>query len=201
MLRRAVDVFGFHLAGLDLRQNSDVHALTIGELFEQAGIGLSYTDLPEPERTALLRRELTSARPLASPFLTYSERTASELKILGEAAQAHRRYGKPAVPNYVISKTDGDSDLLEAAMLLKEAGLLRPRDGELDINIVPLFETITDLRNSGRIMDEVLGLPGTGGLWRAAGEPRRSCSGTPTATRTENPDLRLGTLQGRNPPR
>jgi phosphoenolpyruvate carboxylase len=88
MLRRAVDVFGFHLAGLDLRQNSDVHALTIGELFEQAGIELSYTDLPEPERTALLRRELTSARPLASPFLTYSERTASELKILGEAAHA-----------------------------------------------------------------------------------------------------------------
>jgi len=66
-----------------------VHALTIGELFEQAGIELSYTDLPEPERTALLRRELTSARPLASPFLTYSERTASELKILGEAA--HRK--------------------------------------------------------------------------------------------------------------
>ena len=159
MLRRAVDVFGFHLAGLDLRQNSDIHALTIGELFEQAGIGLSYTDLPEPERTALLRRELTSARPLASPFLTYSERTASELKILGEAAHAHRRYGKPAVPNYVISKTDGVSDLLETAMLLKEAGLLRPRDGELDVNIVPLFETIADLRNSGRIMDEVLGLP------------------------------------------
>ena len=158
MLRRAVDVFGFHLAGLDLRQNSDIHALTVGELFEQAGIGL-YTDLPESERTALLRRELTSARPLASPFLTYSERTASELKILGEAAHAHRRYGKPAVPNYVISKTDGVSDLLETAMLLKEAGLLRPRDGELDINIVPLFETIADLRNSGRIMDEALGLP------------------------------------------
>ena len=159
MLRRAVDVFGFHLAGLDLRQNSDIHALAIGELFEQAGVELSYADLPEPERTALLRRELTSARPLGSPFLTYSERTASELKILGEAAQAHRRYGKSAVPNYIISKTDGVSDLLEIAMLLKEAGLLRPRDGELDVNIVPLFETIADLRNSGRIMDEVLGLP------------------------------------------
>ena len=159
MLRRAVDVFGFHLAGLDLRQNSDIHALAIGELFEQAGVELSYADLPEPDRTALLRRELTSARPLGSPFLTYSERTASELKILGEAAQAHRRYGKSAVPNYIISKTDGVSDLLETAMLLKEAGLLRPRDGELDVNIVPLFETIADLRNSGRIMDEVLGLP------------------------------------------
>ena len=66
MLRRAVDVFGFHLAGLDLRQNSDIHALAIGELFEQAWVELSYADLPEPDRTALLRRELTSARPLAS---------------------------------------------------------------------------------------------------------------------------------------
>jgi phosphoenolpyruvate carboxylase len=159
MLRRAIDVFGFHLVGLDLRQNSDIHALTIGELFEQAGVEPSYADLPEPQRTALLRRELTSARPLGSPFLTYSERTASELKIVGEAAQAHRRYGKPSVPNYVISKTDGVSDLLETAMLLKEAGLLRPRSGELDVNIVPLFETIADLRNSGCIMDEVLGLP------------------------------------------
>ena len=159
MLRRAVDVFGFHLAGLDLRQNSDIHALTVGELFEQAGVEPSYAGLPDPERTALLRRELTSARPLGSPFLTYSERTASELKILGEAAQAHGRYGQRAVPNYIISKTDGVSDLLETAMLLKEAGLFRPRDGELDVNIVPLFETIADLRNSGGIMDEVLGLP------------------------------------------
>jgi phosphoenolpyruvate carboxylase len=159
MLRRAVDVFGFHLAGLDLRQNSDVHALTVGELFEQASPGLAYAGLPEPERIALLRRELVSARPLASPFLTYSDGTASELKILSEAAQAQRLYGKPAVPNYVISKTDGVSDLLEAALLLKEAGLLRPREGELDANIVPLFETIADLRNCGRVMDELLGLP------------------------------------------
>ena len=183
MLRRAVDVFGFHLAGLDLRQNSDVHALTIGELFEQAGVELSYTDLPEPERTALLRRELTSARPLASPFLTYSERTASELKILSEAAHAHRRYGKPAVPNYVISKTDGVSDLLETAMLLKEAGLLRPRDGELDVNIVSKQSPICAILAAS--WTRFSAYRSTDGFWRAAAEPRRSCSGTPTATRME----------------
>ena len=71
----------------------------------------------------------------------------------------HRRYGKAAVPNYVISKTERGSDLLEVALLLKEAGLLRPREGELDVNIVPLFETIADLRNCGGVMDALLGVP------------------------------------------
>jgi phosphoenolpyruvate carboxylase len=63
------------------------------------------------------------------------------------------------VPNYVISKTNGVSDLLEVGLLLKEAGLLRPRERELDVNIVPLFETISDLRNCGSIMDELLAMP------------------------------------------
>jgi phosphoenolpyruvate carboxylase len=158
-LRRAVDVFGFHLAGLDLRQNSDVHARTVAELFELATPGVGYQGLPEPARVALLREELASARPLASSFLNYSDETATELEVLRQAAEAHRRYGTAAVPNYVISKTDGVSDLLETALHLKEAGLLRPREGELDVNIVPLFETIADLRNSGLVMDELLGLP------------------------------------------
>jgi len=78
---------------------------------------------------------------------------------LREAADAHRRYGKAAVPNYVISKTNGVSDLLEVGLLLKEAGLLRPRERQLDVNIVPLFETIADLRNCGSIMDELLTAP------------------------------------------
>jgi phosphoenolpyruvate carboxylase len=168
-LRRAVDVFGFHLAGLDLRQSSDVYARTVGELFEMASPGVNYAGLPEEERVALLCRELTSARPLASPYLAYSDETASELTILREAAQAHHRYGKPAVPNYVISKTDGVSDMLEAALLLKEAGLMHPREGELDVNIVPLFETIADLRNCGRVMDELLGLPEYRGLLDSRG--------------------------------
>src|SRR5262249_35934005 len=72
---------------------------------------------------------------------------------------AHRRYGKAAVPNYVISKTNGVSDLLEVGLLLKEAGLLRPRERELDVNIVPLFETSADLRSCGSIMVERLVVP------------------------------------------
>ncbi|MBM3597430.1 MAG: phosphoenolpyruvate carboxylase [Alphaproteobacteria bacterium] len=162
-LRRAVDVFGFHLASIDLRQNSDVHERTVGELFELASPGTGYGTLAEDARTRLLLAELKTARPLASPFLDYSDEATSELAILREAATSHRRYGPAAVPNYVISKADSVSDVLEVALLLKEAGLLRPaRDGTpaaLDVNISPLFETIADLRNSGHVMDRLLGLP------------------------------------------
>src|SRR6516225_8364616 len=122
----AASTFGFYLAGIDLRQNSEVHERTVGELFEMACTASNYAGLGEAARVALLREELKTARLLSSPFLRYSAETASELTILREAAEAHRRYGKAAVPNYVISKTNGVSDLLEVALLLKEAGLLRP---------------------------------------------------------------------------
>jgi phosphoenolpyruvate carboxylase len=158
-LRRAVDVFGFHLASLDLRQNSEAHARTVGELIDTVCPGEGYAALDEQQRVALLVKELTTARPLTSPFVVYSAETASELAILRAAAEAQARYGKAAVPNYVISKADSPSDVLEVALLLKEAGLLRPREGTLEVDIVPLFETIEDLRNCGRVMDELLALP------------------------------------------
>ena len=158
-LRRAVDVFGFHLASLDLRQNSDIHARVMAELVAAAGLEADYGKLDEPGRVALLLGELDTMRPLASPYLTYGEETTSELAMLRVAADAHRRYGRAAMPNYVISKADSVSDILEVAVLLKEVGLLRPREGHLAVDIVPLFETIGDLQHCGRIMDELLGLP------------------------------------------
>jgi phosphoenolpyruvate carboxylase len=157
-LRRAVDAFGFHLASLDLRQNSDVHERSIGEMLALVQPSLDYAGLAEPERVSLLLAELATARPLASAFLSYSAETESELAVLRATAVAHRRYGRASVPHYVISKTTGISDILETAVLLKEAGLLRPREGVLDLDIVPLFETIEDLRHCGEIMDELLGL-------------------------------------------
>jgi phosphoenolpyruvate carboxylase len=156
-LRRAVEVFGFHLASIDLRQNSDVHDRTLAELFA-VGSGVDYLRMDEPARTALLLAELATARPLISPFLSYSDETTGELNILRTAADIHRQYGKDAVPNYVISKATTVSDVLEVALLLKEVGLLQTSEGKLDLNIVPLFETIDDLRNCGKVMDLLLSI-------------------------------------------
>jgi phosphoenolpyruvate carboxylase len=159
-VRRAVDVFGFHLASLDIRQNSDVHERVMAELLETAGAAPDYATLDEPARAALLAAELGNPRPLATPHHDYSEETANELAMLRVVADAHRRYGALSVPHYVISKADSVSDILEVAVLLKEVGLLRPRDGELDVDIAPLFETIADLASCGPIMAALFAVPG-----------------------------------------
>jgi len=157
-LRRAVDVFGFHLAGVDLRQNSDVHCRTINELFEKAEPELHYASLGEQARVDALVREIESPRLLFSPYLEYSEEVRSEFAILQEAADGHRRLGPRAIPNYIISKTGSVSDILEPAVLLKDVGLLQPTRCTLAVNIVPLFETIDDLRACPAIMDELFSL-------------------------------------------
>ncbi|WP_407281048.1 phosphoenolpyruvate carboxylase [Aromatoleum evansii] len=158
-IRRAVSVFGFHLAPIDLRQNSEVHERVVAELLEVAQPGTRYGRLTEEQRISLLVAELASARPLHSPHYAYSAETASELAIFRMAREAHRRYGPTSVPNAIISKTDGVSDLLELAVLLKEAGLLDPRSDTLAVNVIPLFETIADLQASGPVMDRLLSLP------------------------------------------
>ena len=157
-LRRAVDVFGFHLASIDLRQNSDIHESTLAELANTAA-DLDYLGMDEQARVAFLLQELSTARPLVSPFLTYSAQVSSELDIVRAAADIHRRYGKDAVPNYVISKANAVSDILEVAVLLKEVGLVRPTELKLDVNIVPLFETIEDLQNCTQVIDALFSIP------------------------------------------
>jgi len=157
-LRRAVDCFGFHLAALDMRQNSAVHERTLAELFEAATPGTDYLKLTEDARIALLSRELNTARPLASAFVAYGEETIKELSVLRAAADAHAIFGEAVIPQCIISMTEGVSDLLEIAVLLKEAGLVRS-DGTSRLNIVPLFETIDDLRQCAQIMDSLFSLP------------------------------------------
>lgn len=158
-LRRAASVFGFHLAAVDLRQNSEVHERVVAEMFAAARPDVDYLALDEAGRVALLTGELETARPLASPFLDYSDETRGELAISRAATAMRERYGPGSIQNYIISKTNDVSDVLEVALLAREAGLLRPRESQLDVNIIPLFETIADLRNAGRVMDRLLSLP------------------------------------------
>ena len=159
-LIRAVETFGFHLATLDLRQNSDVHERVVAELLAVAGVEPDYLALEEEARVALLRRELASTRPLASAYAAYGEETLSELAIARAAAAAIERYGRGAITTYIISKTATVSDLLEVDILLKEAGLYRP-DAPADspLMVVPLFETIEDLERGPEVMTAYMALP------------------------------------------
>jgi phosphoenolpyruvate carboxylase len=157
LLRRAVDCFGFHLARLDIRQNSAVHERTIAELMDAANPGTSYLALGEDARISLLTNELRSTRSLVSPFVKYSDETMGELNVFHAAAEAHAKFGSDAIPQCIISMCKGMSDMLEVAVLLKEVGLVHP-SGRSAINVVPLFETIEDLQASSGIMDRMLSL-------------------------------------------
>jgi phosphoenolpyruvate carboxylase len=157
LLRRAVSVFGFHLAALDLRQNSDVHEQVVGELLARAGVHSDYAALDEAQRVRLLVAELGSPRLLDTPHVTRSPMLQSEIAILHAAADIHQRFGPAALPNYVISKCQSLSDLLEVAIMLKEVGLLTPN--RLAVNIVPLFETIADLERCDEVMASAFRLP------------------------------------------
>ncbi|MBV8664027.1 MAG: phosphoenolpyruvate carboxylase, partial [Hyphomicrobiales bacterium] len=157
-LRRAVDVFGFHLAPLDLRQNSDVHERTVAELLAAATPDVDYLALDEDARVALLLKELRSPRPLVSPFVAYSEESAGELAVFRTAAAIRRTYGPDSIRTSIISKAQGVSDMLELALLLKEVGLVGA-DGRAQVNIVPLFETIDDLRACVGVMDRLFAIP------------------------------------------
>jgi phosphoenolpyruvate carboxylase len=164
-LREAVRVFGFHLSGLDLRQNSDVHEEVIAELLAWAGVHSDYTSLSEAERVEILAAELATRRPLTGPDAELSELARKELDIVAAAARAVQVFGPPAVPNYIISMCQSVSDMLEAAILLKEAGLLDASSDQpyAPVGVVPLFETIDDLHRGSSILEAALDLP----LYRA----------------------------------
>jgi len=155
LLRKAVDAFGFHLATVDLRQNSEVHEAVVEELLREAGVTAGYRDLDEASRRRLLLAELASPRALRSAFANYSDTARGELAIFEAAAGVHRRLGRDAIRQYVISKADSVSDLLEVAVLLKEVGLVTPGAQPASrLQIVPLFETIADLRHAPQTMRE-----------------------------------------------
>ena len=158
-LKRAAEVFGFHLAPLDMRQHSGAHEKVVAELFLLGAHREGYDQLPEEERRRWLLAELTVPRLLRSPFVTYTEDTLRELRIVDAVAELHRRYGSQAIPNYIISNANGASDVLEVALLLKEAGLMQPGSPpRLGLNIIPLFETIADLRGCGAVMEALFGI-------------------------------------------
>ncbi len=171
-LMRAVQVFGFHLATVDLRQSSDKHEMVLAELFKVAQVEADYSALSEQSRRTLLMGLLNDARPLKVRAAEYSEHTLGELAIFETAVLMLRRFGRNALRHYIISHTETVSDLLEVLLLLKEVGLMRGtlKDGAVtDLIVSPLFETIGDLQSSATIMSEFYALPGIVELMKRSG--------------------------------
>ncbi len=171
-LKRAVQVFGFHLATLDLRQSSDKHEAVVADLLRVARVQPDYSALGEEARRQCLLTLLNDARPLRVHGASYAALTLDELAIFETAKLALASHGAGAIRHCIISHTEEVSDLLEVLLLQKEVGLLT---GTLDtaaraaLITVPLFETIGDLRRSEPIMREFYALPGILPLVMASG--------------------------------
>ena len=162
-LARAVRVFGFFLATVDLRQSSDKHEAVLAELLAVARVAPDYGALDEDAKRRLLMALLNDTRPLRVVGETYSDHTESELAIFEAARQARACFGKQAIRHYIISHTESVSDLLEVLLLQKEMGLMHKTlqdDARCDLIVVPLFETIEDLANAAPIMRAFYALPG-----------------------------------------
>ncbi|NDP37410.1 MAG: phosphoenolpyruvate carboxylase [Rhodoferax sp.] len=162
-LIRAVEVFGFHLATVDLRQSSDQHEAVLAELLLVARLEGAYAQLDELAKRRLLMGLLNDARPLRVMGATYSALTQSELAIFETAKVMRSQFGTQAIRHYIISHTEAVSDLLEVLLLQKEVGLLLGTlddQAQCDLIVTPLFETIEDLRNAAPIMQDFYALPG-----------------------------------------
>lgn len=172
-LRHAIETFGFHLQALDMRQNSEVHEQVVTELLAWSGVHADYPSLSEAQRVELLSNELRTRRPLLGPHAQLSELAAKELGVLRAGKEVIDTFGAAAIPNYIISMCTSVSDMLEAALLLKEAGILDPGTAEgtpsSPVGIVPLFETIEDLGAGAATLSAVLDVPVYRELVAAAG--------------------------------
>lgn len=171
-LMRAVQVFGFHLATVDLRQSSDKHEAVVAELLKVARIEPDYAALDENARRELLIRLLNDARPLRVRAAEYSELAQGEIAIFEAALQMRAAYGREALRHYIISHTEDVSDLLEVLLLQKEVGLVRGTlddSATCDLIVSPLFETIGDLRQAGPIMRAYYALPGIAQMMKRSG--------------------------------
>ena len=171
-LIRAVEVFGFHLAMVDLRQSSDMHEAVLAELLKVASIQADYSSLSEAQKRELLHSLLKDPRPLRVVGYQYSEFAISEIAIFEMAKKTRQLFGNDAIRHYIISHTETVSDLLEVLLLQKEVGLMHETLGKkssADLIVVPLFETIEDLRNAAPIMHEFYALPGILDLIKRSG--------------------------------
>ena len=151
-VRYRAQAFRLHLAPLDVREHSAVHERAVADLFERAGVHDHYGALDEAGRVAALARELDDRRPLLRPDAPMGEEARRALDVLRVVRRVRQRYGDDAFGNYVVSMTEGVSDVLEVLVLAKQAGVPQ-------VDVTPLFETEADLRAAPRILAELFEVP------------------------------------------
>ncbi|WP_372661351.1 phosphoenolpyruvate carboxylase [Cohnella sp.] len=159
---RQVELFGFHLAALDVRQHSQEHENTMKELLAKSGVSDNYAALTEEEKIELLHGLLEDMRPLINETTELSDSSKECLEVYRTIYKAQQEFGVGCITSYLISMTRGASDLLEVMVFAKEAGLFRRNeDGSITstIQAAPLFETIDDLHEAPAIMETLFKLP------------------------------------------
>jgi phosphoenolpyruvate carboxylase len=161
-LIRQVQLFGFHLATLDIRNHSGEHEAAMTEILRKVRITENYRQLPEEDKVRILQNILMDPRPLLLLNEDYSAETQEMIKVFQLIKDAHDEFGKRSISVYLVSMTKSPSDLLEVLVLAKEAGIYRLHaDGTLEshLNVAPLLETIDDLTAGPKIMETLFEMP------------------------------------------
>ncbi len=159
-----VEIFGFNLTQLDIRQESTRHSDAIGEILEYLGIlETKYDELPEAEKIAWLTTELQTRRPLIPAQLPFTDKTNELVETIRLVRSLQQEFGCNICQTYIISMCRSVSDVLEVLLLAKEAGLYDPGTAIGTIRVIPLFETVEDLQRSRQVMGDLFSLP----LYRA----------------------------------
>ena len=161
-LIRQVELFGFHLATLDIRNHSGEHEAAISEILAKVRIAENYATLSEEEKIAILQTILQDPRPLLLPNKDYLPETQEMIKVFQMIKKAHEEFGRRSIMVYLVSMTKSPSDLLEVLVLAKEAGVNNYHaDGTVEshLNVAPLLETIDDLNAGPAIMETLFQMP------------------------------------------
>jgi phosphoenolpyruvate carboxylase len=153
----ANDIFGFHLAKLDIRQHSERHLEALDEISKNLKlIEGGYRQLSEADKTAFLAREIENPRPLIPAQPKFSESTNQTIEVFRTMAALQDKFGIKAIDTYIVSMTQNKSDLLAVLLFAKEAGIYSPGKSDRTISVVPLFETIEDLQNAPKLFQALL---------------------------------------------